>query len=92
MKIFRRNFIKIFFCHYLWHIKCTNFYTKKLQNCMGKKKKIFSVAFTGFNKNKLSKIKNYSFIVNSKKYNIIENVSSVWSLMTINRPTKKLIF
>ena len=60
------------------------------QNC--KKKKIFSVPFTGFNKNKLSKITNYSFIVNSKKYNIIENVRSVWFLMTINRLTKKLIF
>ena len=59
---------------------------------MKKKKKIFSVLFTGFNKNKLSKITNYSFIVNSKKYNIIENVRSVWFLMTINRLSKKLIF
>ena len=92
MKIFRRNFIKIFFCHYLWHIKYTNFYTKKLQNRMKKKKKIFSVSFTGFNKNKLSKIINYSFIVNSKNYNIIENVRSVWFLMIINRLSKKLIF
>ena len=57
-----------------------------------KKKKIFSVSFTGFNKNKLSKITNYSFIVNSKKYNINENVRSVWFLMTINRLSKKLIF
>ena len=45
---------------------------------MKKKKKIFSVSFTGFNKNKLSKITNYSFIVNSINYNIIENVYSVW--------------
>ena len=59
---------------------------------MKKKKKIFSESFTGFNKNKLSKITNYSFIVNSKKYNIIENVRSVWFLMTINGLTKKLIF
>ena len=45
---------------------------------MEKKKKIFSESFTGFNKNKLSKITNYSFIVNSINYNIIENVYSVW--------------
>ena len=59
---------------------------------MKKKKKIFSVSFTGFNKNKLSKIINYSFIVNSKNYNIIENVYSVWFLMTIDRLSRKLIF
>ena len=59
---------------------------------MKKKKKIFSVLFTGFNKNKLSKITNYSFIVNSKNYNIIENVHSVWFSMTIDRLSRKLIF
>ena len=77
---------------YLWHIMYTNFYIKELQNCMKKKKKIFSVSFTGFNKNKLSKITNYSFIVNSKNYNIIENVHSVWFLMIIDRLSRKLIF
>ena len=106
MKIFRRNFIKTFFLslpvlflmkfdllsfRYLWHIKYTNFYIKELQNCMKKKKKIFLVSFTGFNKNKLSKITNYSFIVNSKNYNIIENVHSVWFLMIIDRLSRKLI-
>ena len=59
---------------------------------MEKKKKIFSESFTGFNKNKLSKITNYSFIVNRKNYNIIENVHSVWFLMTIDRLSGKLIF
>ena len=77
---------------YLWHIMYTNFYIKELQNFMKKKKKIFSVSFTGFNKNKLSKITNYSFIVNSKNYNIIENVHSVWFLMIIDRLSRKLIF
>ena len=57
-----------------------------------KKKKIFSVSFTGFNNNKLSKITNCSFVVKSKNYNIIENVHSVWFLMIIDRLSRKLIF
>ena len=59
---------------------------------MKKKKKIFLTLFTDFNKNKLSKITNYSFIVNSKNYNIIENVHCVWFLMIIDRLSRKLIF
>ena len=50
------------------------------------------MSFTGFNKNKLSNITNYSFIVNSKNYSIIENVHSVWFLMIIDRLSRKLIF
>ena len=50
-----------------------------------KKNKIYSISFTGFEKNKLSKITNLSFIVNSKNYNIIENVHSIWMLMILDK-------
>lgn len=50
-----------------------------------KKNKIYSISFTGFEKNKLSKITNLSFIVKSKNYNIIENVHSIWMLMILDK-------
>ncbi len=50
-----------------------------------KKKKIFSISLTGFKKNKLSKITDVSFIVNSKNYNIIENTHSIWMLMILDK-------
>jgi D-sedoheptulose 7-phosphate isomerase len=41
--------------------------------------------FTGFNKNnKVSKIGNLSFWVNSRVYNIVENVHQVWLLSVID--------
>ncbi len=56
-----------------------------------KKKKIFSISFTGFKKNKLSKKTNLSFIVNSKNYNIIENTHSTWLLMILDKLKKNKI-
>jgi D-sedoheptulose 7-phosphate isomerase len=50
-----------------------------------KNKNFFSISFTGFNANKLSKITNISFIVNSKNYNIIENTHSIWMLMILDK-------
>ena len=49
------------------------------------KKNFFSVSFTGFGDNSLSKLTNLSFIVNSKNYNIIENTHSIWMLMIVDR-------
>ena len=43
------------------------------------------VTFTGFNGvNKLSKLGNLSFIVDSKSYNIIENIHQIWLTMMID--------
>ncbi len=53
-----------------------------------KDKKIFSISFTGFKSNKLSKKTNLSFIVNSKNYNIIENTHSTWLLMILDKIKK----
>ena len=53
-----------------------------------KKKKIFSISYTGFIKNKLSKITNLSLIVNSKNYNIIENCHSIWMLTILDKLSK----
>ena len=53
-----------------------------------KKKKIYSISYTGFYKNKLSKITNLSFLVNSKNYNIIENCHSIWLLMILDKLIK----
>ncbi len=50
-----------------------------------KKRKIFSVSFTGFKKNKLSQITNISFTVSSKNYNIIENTHGIWMLMILDK-------
>jgi D-sedoheptulose 7-phosphate isomerase len=50
-----------------------------------KKKKIFQISFTGFRKNKLSELANISIIVNSKNYNIIENIYSIWMLMALDK-------
>ena len=50
-----------------------------------RKKKLYSISYTGFYKNKLSKITNTSFLVNSKNYNIIENCHSVWLLMILDK-------
>ncbi len=58
------------------HIKAAKFCNKK---------KFFSISFTGFTANKLSKITNVSFIVNSKNYNIIENTHSIWMLMILDK-------
>ena len=53
-----------------------------------KKKMIYSISFTGFKKNKLSKKTNLSFIVQSKNYNIIENIHSIWLLMILDKIKK----
>ena len=50
-----------------------------------RKKKLYSISYTGFYKNKLSKITNTSFLVNSKNYNIIENCHSIWLLMILDK-------
>jgi D-sedoheptulose 7-phosphate isomerase len=43
------------------------------------------VTFTGFNGvNKLSKLGNLNFIVDSKSYNIIENIHQIWLTMMID--------
>lgn len=43
------------------------------------------VTFTGFSSvNKLSKLGNLNFIVNSKSYNIIENIHQIWLTMMID--------
>ena len=52
-----------------------------------RKKNFFSISYTGFSKNKLSKITNLSLIVNSKNYNIIENCHSVWMLTILDKLT-----
>lgn len=52
-----------------------------------RKKNFFSISYTGFSKNKLSKITNLSLVVNSKNYNIIENCHSVWLLAILDKLT-----
>jgi len=43
------------------------------------------ITFTGFSGvNKLSKLGNLNFIVNSKSYNIIENIHQIWLTMMID--------
>jgi len=61
------------------HIKAANF-------C--KKNNFYTISFTGFTENKLSKITNLSFIVKSKNYNIIENTHSIWMLMILDKIKK----
>lgn len=53
-----------------------------------KKNNFYTISFTGFKKNKLSKITNLSFIVESNNYNIIENTHSVWMLMILDKIKK----
>jgi len=50
-----------------------------------KKKFFFTISLTGFGKNKLSRLTNLSMIVNSKNYNIIENIHSIWLLMILDK-------
>ncbi len=50
-----------------------------------KKKNFFTISFTGFGKNKLSRLTNLSMIVNSKNFNIIENIHSIWLLMILDK-------
>ena len=43
------------------------------------------ITFTGFSgKNKLSKLGNINFIVNSKSYNLIENIHQYWLLIIVD--------
>ncbi len=53
-----------------------------------KKNKIFTISLSGFGKNKLSKVTDLSMIVNSKNYNIIENIHSIWFLMILDKIKK----
>ena len=53
---------------------------------MCKKKKILLYTFTGFSKsNPLKKMGNINLWVNSKAYNIIENIHQIWLLSIIDR-------
>ena len=48
------------------------------------------VTFTGFyGKNNLSKLGNLNFVVNSKTYNIIENIHQYWLLLLVDILSKK---
>ncbi len=50
-----------------------------------KKNKNKIITLTGFyGKNKLSKLGNLNFIVNSKSYNLIENIHQYWLLMIVD--------
>ena len=43
---------------------------------------LYLISFTGFNElNEVSKKSDLSFWVNSKSYNIIENIHQIWLLM-----------
>lgn len=53
---------------------------------MCKKKKILLYTFTGFSKsNPLKKMGNINLWVNSKSYNIIENIHQIWLLSIVDR-------
>ena len=53
---------------------------------MCKKKKILLYTFTGFSKsNPLKKMGNINLWVNSKAYNIIENIHQIWLLSIVDR-------
>ena len=48
------------------------------------------VTFTGFyGKNNLSKIGNLNFVVNSKSYNVIENIHQYWLLLLVDIFSRK---
>ena len=51
-----------------------------------KKNKIKLITFTGFNKNnRLKKIGDLNFWVNSKKYNFVENTHQTWLLSVVDK-------
>ena len=53
---------------------------------MCKKKKILLYTFTGFSKsNPLKKMGNINLWVNSKAYNVIENIHQIWLLSIVDR-------
>ena len=51
-----------------------------------KKKRLFLCTFTGFFKsNPLKKMGNVNLWVNSKSYNIVENIHQIWLLSIVDR-------
>ena len=55
--------------------------------------KIKLITFTGFNKNnKVSKLGDLNFWVNSKKYNYVENIHQTWLLSIIDKLSKNMTF
>ena len=50
-----------------------------------KKNNFFTISLTGFGKNKLSQLTNLNMNVNSKNFNIIENIHSIWLLMILDK-------
>tara|TARA_B100000959_G_scaffold281978_1_gene347370 strand:- start:1216 stop:1758 length:543 start_codon:yes stop_codon:yes gene_type:complete len=59
---------------------------------MAKKKKCKVITFSGFKKqNPLSKLGNYNFWVDSRNYNIVENVHQVWLLSLVDKIAKTKI-
>ena len=63
-------------------------------NSVKNKKNLFSfiMTFSGFSENnKLRRIGNLNFHVNSKVYNFIENIHQIWLLSIIDRLTRTKI-
>ncbi len=66
--------------------------SKNITDCVKKNKRLFSfiATFSGFKKkNKLTKIGDISFHVNSRIYNHIENTHQIWLLSIIDMIKKK---
>ena len=69
--------------------------SQNIINAVNKAKKLdlFVVSFTGFEKdNIISKSSNLNFWVNSKAYNVIENIHQIWLLMACDLIIGKTVY